>query len=240
VSAFLLTQLKSQCQLVVLKVSVGFFADSACSLRLAAAAIRLRLRLLQYFSLYGLQLQQSKQLQQCRLVASRTRPVFPALKHLTLRHYRISLAGPVHNPPSRSQARRPRRQWRAFTASWPGPTPRRSPSHRCPSAGATGRHRLAPPPAAPPAAGPTASSPTSTSSPPPPTRQPRPPLPPRPRSSRSSPKPPTAPCPSRSTSTRSGCESHPWVIAGDKNGGALLAVAGGNSALTNAAFQYPL
>jgi hypothetical protein len=34
---------------------------------------RLRLRLLQYFSLYGLQLQQSKQLQQCRLVASRTR-----------------------------------------------------------------------------------------------------------------------------------------------------------------------
>jgi hypothetical protein len=48
---------------------------SACSLRLAAAAIRLRLRLLQYFSLYGLQLQQSKQLQQCRLVASRTRPV---------------------------------------------------------------------------------------------------------------------------------------------------------------------
>jgi hypothetical protein len=40
----------------------------------AAAAIRLRLRLLQYFSLYGLQLQQSKQLQQCRLVASRTRP----------------------------------------------------------------------------------------------------------------------------------------------------------------------
>jgi hypothetical protein len=48
---------------------------SACSLRLAAAAIRLRLRLLQYFSLYGLQLQQSKQLQQCRLVASRTRPI---------------------------------------------------------------------------------------------------------------------------------------------------------------------
>jgi hypothetical protein len=48
---------------------------SACSLRLAAAAIRLRLRLLQYFSLYGLQLQQSKQLQQCRLVASRTRPM---------------------------------------------------------------------------------------------------------------------------------------------------------------------
>ena len=48
---------------------------SACSLRLAAAAIRLRLRLLQYFSLYGLQLQQSKQLQQCRLVASRTCPV---------------------------------------------------------------------------------------------------------------------------------------------------------------------
>jgi hypothetical protein len=48
---------------------------SACSLRLAAAAIRLRLRLLQYFSLYGLQLQQSKQLQQCRLVASRTRPL---------------------------------------------------------------------------------------------------------------------------------------------------------------------
>jgi hypothetical protein len=47
---------------------------TACSLRLAAAAIRLRLRLLQYFSLYGLQLQQSKQLQQCRLVASRTRP----------------------------------------------------------------------------------------------------------------------------------------------------------------------
>ena len=47
----------------------------ACSLRLAAAAIRLRLRLLQYFSLYGLQLQQSKQLQQCRLAASRTRPV---------------------------------------------------------------------------------------------------------------------------------------------------------------------
>jgi hypothetical protein len=47
---------------------------AACSLRLAAAAIRLRLRLLQYFSLYGLQLQQSKQLQQCRLVASRTRP----------------------------------------------------------------------------------------------------------------------------------------------------------------------
>jgi hypothetical protein len=46
---------------------------AACSLRLAAAAIRLRLRL-QYFSLYGLQLQQSKQLQQCRLVASRTRP----------------------------------------------------------------------------------------------------------------------------------------------------------------------
>src|SRR5688572_1514417 len=46
----------------------------ACSLRLAAAAIRLRLRLLQYFSLYGLRLQQSKQLQQCRLVASRTRP----------------------------------------------------------------------------------------------------------------------------------------------------------------------
>jgi hypothetical protein len=46
---------------------------SACSLRLAAAAIRLRL--LQYFSLYGLQLQQSKQLQQCRLVASRTRPI---------------------------------------------------------------------------------------------------------------------------------------------------------------------
>jgi hypothetical protein len=40
----------------------------------AAAAIRLRLRLLQYFSLYGLQLQQSKQLQQCRLAASRTRP----------------------------------------------------------------------------------------------------------------------------------------------------------------------
>jgi hypothetical protein len=48
--------------------------STACSLRLAAAAIRLRLRLLQYFSLYGLQLQQSKQLQQCRLVASRTRP----------------------------------------------------------------------------------------------------------------------------------------------------------------------
>jgi hypothetical protein len=48
---------------------------SACSLRLAAAAIRLRLRLLQYFSLYGLQLQQSKQLKQCRLVASRTRPL---------------------------------------------------------------------------------------------------------------------------------------------------------------------
>jgi|UniRef100_A0A804P4L6 hypothetical protein len=47
---------------------------TACSLRLAAAAIRLRLRLLQYFSLYGLQLQQSKQLQQCRLAASRTRP----------------------------------------------------------------------------------------------------------------------------------------------------------------------
>jgi hypothetical protein len=47
---------------------------AACSLRLAAATIRLRLRLLQYFSLYGLQLQQSKQLQQCRLVASRTRP----------------------------------------------------------------------------------------------------------------------------------------------------------------------
>jgi hypothetical protein len=46
---------------------------SSCSLRLAAAAIRLRL--LQYFSLYGLQLQQSKQLQQCRLVASRTRPI---------------------------------------------------------------------------------------------------------------------------------------------------------------------
>jgi hypothetical protein len=46
----------------------------ACSLRLAAAAIRLRLRLLQYFSIYGLQLQQSKQLQQCRLAASRTRP----------------------------------------------------------------------------------------------------------------------------------------------------------------------
>jgi hypothetical protein len=45
-----------------------------CSLRLVAAAIRLRLQLLQYFSLYGLQLQQSKQLQQCRLVASRTRP----------------------------------------------------------------------------------------------------------------------------------------------------------------------
>jgi hypothetical protein len=40
----------------------------------AAAAIRLRQRLLQYLSLYGLQLQQSKQLQQCRLVASRTRP----------------------------------------------------------------------------------------------------------------------------------------------------------------------
>jgi hypothetical protein len=49
--------------------------ESACSLRLAAAAIRLRLRLLQYFSLYGLQLQQSKQLQQCRLAASRTRPM---------------------------------------------------------------------------------------------------------------------------------------------------------------------
>jgi hypothetical protein len=48
---------------------------SACSLRLAAAAIRLRLRLLQYFSLYGLQLQQSKQLQQCRLAANRTRRV---------------------------------------------------------------------------------------------------------------------------------------------------------------------
>jgi hypothetical protein len=47
-----------------------------CSLRLAAAAIRLRLRLLQYFSLYGLQLQQSKQLQQCRLVASRTRSLY--------------------------------------------------------------------------------------------------------------------------------------------------------------------
>jgi hypothetical protein len=47
---------------------------TACSLRLAAAIIRLRLRLLQYFSLYGLQLQQSKQLQQCRLAASRTRP----------------------------------------------------------------------------------------------------------------------------------------------------------------------
>jgi hypothetical protein len=56
---------------------------SACSLRLAAAAIRLRLRLLQYFSLYGLQLQQSKQLQQCRLAASRTRP-------LSLRKYRTS------------------------------------------------------------------------------------------------------------------------------------------------------
>jgi hypothetical protein len=50
------------------------FKVSPCSLRLAAAAIRLRLRLLQYFSLYGLQLQQSKQLQQCRLAASRTRP----------------------------------------------------------------------------------------------------------------------------------------------------------------------
>jgi hypothetical protein len=48
--------------------------QTACSLRLAAAAIRLRLRLLQYFSLYGLQLQQSKQLQQCRLAACRTRP----------------------------------------------------------------------------------------------------------------------------------------------------------------------
>jgi hypothetical protein len=47
--------------------------QTVCSLRLAAAAIRLWLRLLQYFSLYGLQLQQSKQLQQCRLVASRTR-----------------------------------------------------------------------------------------------------------------------------------------------------------------------
>jgi hypothetical protein len=53
----------------------GLACPSACSLRLAAAAIRLRLRLLQYFSLYGLQLQQSKQLQQCRLAACRTRPM---------------------------------------------------------------------------------------------------------------------------------------------------------------------
>jgi hypothetical protein len=56
-------------------------AFSACSLRLAAAAIRLRLRLLQYFSLYGLQLQQSKQLQQCRLAASRTRPFFRRVRY---------------------------------------------------------------------------------------------------------------------------------------------------------------
>jgi hypothetical protein len=56
-------------------LGVTAYKLSACSLRLAAAAIRLRLRLLQYFSLYGLQLQQSKQLQQCRLAASRTRPM---------------------------------------------------------------------------------------------------------------------------------------------------------------------
>jgi hypothetical protein len=52
----------------------GWPKEHACSLRLAAAAIRLRLRLLQYFSLCGLQLQQFKQLQQCRLAACRTRP----------------------------------------------------------------------------------------------------------------------------------------------------------------------
>jgi hypothetical protein len=55
---------------------------AACSLRLAAATIRLRLRLLQYFSLYGLQLQQSKQLQQCRLAASRTRPLYEYIRRL--------------------------------------------------------------------------------------------------------------------------------------------------------------
>jgi hypothetical protein len=57
--------------------AIAYRGYPACSLRLAAAAIRLRLQLLQYFSLYGLQLQQSKQLQQCRLVASRTRPSLP-------------------------------------------------------------------------------------------------------------------------------------------------------------------
>jgi hypothetical protein len=61
-------------------LSTALRCRSACSLRLAAAAIRLRLRLLQYFSLYGLQLQQSKQLQQCRLAASRTRPLSSSIK----------------------------------------------------------------------------------------------------------------------------------------------------------------
>jgi hypothetical protein len=67
---------------------------SACSLRLAAAAIRLRLRLIQYFSLYGLQLQQSKQLQQCRLAANRTRP-FPragCVRHGRLPGFRCAAA----------------------------------------------------------------------------------------------------------------------------------------------------